>query len=185
MSHDRGAGSFDDFVAWLSTKRQEPQREPKVEPSAAVLTGARAAREEFQSLRQQHRQEIAARVRAGRYYEELELLAAADPDQGRWMPRLRTPNGFAISALYGAHAPPGTPPVALLVECPANLIEVLSGQKVYVSIGGRWIEIGEIDADGRATGDLPPGLDFRPPFAFRVGELGEDAAELESPSDPK
>jgi len=73
----------------------------------------------------------------------------------------------------------------LLVECPADLIELLRGQKVHISVGGRWTEIGEIDADGKATGDLPEGMDFRPPFAFRVGELGEHPAEVEGPGESR
>lgn len=181
MSNDRRAGSFDDFIAWLGTRHEKPRPTGQTEPSPAVVAAARGARQEFQALQHMHRHDIAARVRAGRYYEELELMAAAAPDQSRWLPRLRTPNGFAISALYEANSIPGAAPVGLLVECPADLIEVFRGQKVHISVAGQWIEIGEIDVDGKAAGDLPPGLDFRPPFAFRIGELGEHSAELEPP----
>jgi len=45
---------------------------------------------------------------------------AADPERGRWLPRLRTPNGFAISALYPPSGLPGAAPVGLLVECPVS-----------------------------------------------------------------
>ena len=67
----------------------------------------------------------------------------------------------------------------MLVECPVELTEVFEGQKVHVLAGGRWIEIGEIDADGKATGDLPASLEFKPPFGLRVGELQEQPGDLE------
>jgi hypothetical protein len=96
-------------------------------------------------------------------------MAAADLDSAsRRLPRLRTANGFVISALHATNSLAGSAPIALLVECPDDLIELFKGRRVQILAGGRWIEIGEIDADGKATGDLPGNFDFKPPFALRV-----------------
>jgi hypothetical protein len=175
--------SFEDFVRWLGER--ELTEPTAAEPSAEVLAAARSAWKEFQRLNQEHRESLGERIRSGSYYEELELMAAADTDRSRWLPRLRTPNGFAISALYAPNAPPGAAPIGLLVECPVELIEVCRGQQVHVQSGGAWIELGEIDVDGKATGDLPEGLEFKPPFGFRVGKLQEQPTELEKPDEPK
>jgi hypothetical protein len=87
--------------------------------------------------------------------------------------------------LYAGNAEPGAAPVGLLVECPADLVEVFKGQKVHISVGDQWIEIGEIDVDGNTSGDLPAGIDFKPPFAFRVGTFEEQPEELEGPDEPQ
>jgi hypothetical protein len=176
--------SFEDFLRWLG----EPERDTQVhqpEPTPEVLVAAKAAWQEFQSLQRAQREALAARIRAGTYVEELELLAAADVDRNRWLPRLRTPNGFAISALYAPNSPPGAAPVGLLVECPVELIDLCRGQQVHVAAGGQWIELGEIDVDGKAMGDLPAGFEFKPPFGFRVGKWAEQPTELPKPPEPE
>jgi hypothetical protein len=176
--------SFEAFVRWLADSKRAAAADLR-DPDPAVLAAATVAWQEFQSLQRARRETLTARVRTGTYREELELMAAADADRNRWLPRLRTPNGFAISALYAANSPPGASPVGLLVECPADLIEIFKGQKVHVSAGGRWIEIGEIDMDGKTTGDLPEGVEFKPPFAFRVGKLEEHPEDLAGPNEPQ
>ena len=184
MPTDLTPKSFADFVRWLGERGHEGHVDLP-QPGAHVLAAARRTWEEYQSLQRGQRESIVERVRTGKYVEELELLAAADSDRNRWLPRLRTPNGFAISALYSASGPLGAPPIGLLVECPADLVEVFRGQKVHVSVGGRWVEIGEVDVDGKAAGDLPQGLNFGPPFAFRVGELAENPVAPEDSNEPQ
>jgi hypothetical protein len=173
--------SFEDFVRWLGEPK--PHEPIAIEPSAEVLAAARSAWQEFQRLGQEHRKLLGNRIRSGNYYEALELMAAADAVRSHWLPRLRTPNGFAISALYAPNAPRGAVPIGLLVECPVELIEVCRGQPVHVQAGGAWIELGEIDVDGKAMGDLPEGIEFRPPFGFRVGKLHEQPTEFEKPDE--
>jgi hypothetical protein len=180
MPSDPKKGSFDDFVRWATQHHREIS-EARAEPSADVLAVARTAYQEFGELKRAHRQELVARLRSGTYYEELELMAAADTDRDRWLPRLRTPNGFAISTLYAADSGAGAAPVGLLVECPEELRDLCRGLKVSVLAGGLWIEIGEIDMDGKTTGDLPPGMEFKPPFGFRVGKIEEQPEELQKP----
>jgi hypothetical protein len=182
MNRSLKPGSFEDFVRWLAESNRPPHREP-VEPPPEVLAAARAAWDAFQSVQREQRESLGSRIRTGRYYEEVELMAAADADRNRWLPRLRTPNGFAISALYPADSPSGSAPVGLLVECPVDLIEVFKGQKVHIAASGRWVEIGEIDIDGKATGDLPKGIDFKPPFTLRVGDVAEQPTELRDPNE--
>jgi len=173
-------GSFDDFVRWATQRHPEPDDAP-AEPSAEVLAAARAAYLGVGDLKRAHRLELVARLRSGTYYEEVELMAAADADRDRWLPRLRTPNGFSISTLYAADGAAGAAPVGLLVECPEELRDVCRGLKVSILAGGSWIEIGEIDVDGKTTGDLPPSMEFKPPFGFRVGQIEEQPEDLRKP----
>lgn len=178
--------SFEGFVRWLADpKRGEGARE--ADPSPEIIAAATAAWWNFQSAQRAQREALVAHVRAGTYCEELVLMAAADADRTRWLPRLRTPNGFAISALYPANSPPGrgTAPVGLLVECPADLIDIFKGQQVQISAGDRWVQIGEIDVDGKAMGDLPEGIELKPPFVLRVGNLAEQPTELRKPDEPQ
>jgi hypothetical protein len=184
MTNRRRPESLEDFARWLVRTRQERDEDARP-PDSEVLAAARDAWRQHQWLQRSQRDALAERLRAGAYTEEIELMAAADSDRDRWLPRLRTPNGFSISALYAANNAPGDRPVGLLVECPADLIDMFRGLKVQLSAGGRWIEIGEVDSDGKAIGDLPEGVDLRPPFVFRVGELGEDLAEPERPGEPQ
>jgi len=183
MTRSPKSGSFEGFVRWLGEARHEGEADVP-EPDPQVLSASREAWQQHQSLQRAQRQALSERVHAGTYVEELELMAAADADRGRWLPRLRTPNGFAISALYATPSALGAAPVGLLVECPADLIEIFKGQRVQISAGGRWVEIGEIDVDGKAMGDLPEGFEFTPPFSFRVGTLAPQPAELQRPDEP-
>lgn len=176
--------SFEEFLRWLTRAGREPSPHLTV-PSPDVSSAAATAWRESQLLRRTHRDSLAERVRAGIYREDVQVMAAADTDHARWLPRLRTPNGFAISALYAADATAGSAPVALLVECPLDLTEVFKGQVVSVLAGGQWIEIGEIDVDGKATGDLPASTNFKPPFGLRVGELQERPEELGDQNEPR
>jgi len=176
--------SFEDFVRWLAGAGRVSAGD-LADPPPEVTAAAAAAWQESQSLRRARLDTLAERVRAGRYCEELEVMAAADPDQTRWLPRLRTPNGFAISALYVTDAAMGSAPVALLVECPLDLVEIFKGQKVHVLAGGQWVEIGEIDVDGKATGDLPASIDFKPPFGLRVGARQEQPEDLTDRNEPR
>ena len=182
MSSDLDSESFEGFLRWHGESKRAAGGDLP-DPSPEVLAAARTAWQEFQRVQLSHCAELEAKIRDGTYHEELELMAAADADRSRWLPRLRTPNGFAISALYAGQSTPGSAPVALLVECPAELIDLFKGQQVHVAAGGQWVQIGEIDVDGKATGDLPEGIDFKPPFAFRVGKFEERPAELEDPDE--
>jgi hypothetical protein len=165
-------GSFEDFLRWLAESKPASDSAP---PSSDVLAAANLAWRETQSLTH-----FGQRF----YQEDLELMAAADQEKGGHpLPRLRTPNGFIISALYGTNRMAGTAPIALLVECPVASIELFKGLRVQVLAGDRWVDIGEIDADGKATADLPEGVDFKPPFALRVGTQDLHPVESKGPKD--
>ena len=184
MSNSPKPGSFEHFLNWLAASRPTPGVD-LAPPSSEVLAAANIAWRETQSLRSAQRVALGPHFGQGYYQEDLELMAAADLDNGGHpLPRLRTPNGFVISALYGAHSAAGAAPIALLVECPLASIELFRGLRVQIQAGDRWVEIGEIDADGKATGDLPDGMDFKPPFALRVGTQDLHPAESKGPEDP-
>lgn len=177
-------GSFEDFVRWLQAGGHS-QSTPGATIPAAVREAADAAWLAVQDGERERLAAIAGRVATNSYEEDIEVLAAADADPGRWLPRLRTPNGFAISALYPTAADAKSAvPVGLLVECPADLVELCRGRLVHIAVGDRWIEIGEVDRDGKVVGDLPPDIEFKPPFAFRVGVIAERAGPLLPPDPP-
>ena len=178
----RKSESFEGFLHWLGEARKSPQG--SAEPTAEVEDAGRTAWDEVQLTRRAYREALSERAGRGAYFEHVELMAAADADVDRWLPRLRTPNGFAISALYADEKVSGATPVGLLVECPADLVEVFRGKTAHVLVGGQWIEMGELDIDGKVTGDLPPALEFKPPFAFRVGKLEQFPAEISDLDDP-
>jgi hypothetical protein len=184
MSNSPKPGSFRDFLRWLTESSSSTDAD-FAPPSADVLAAANLAWRETQSLRSAQREALGPHFGQGSYQEDLELMAAADLENtGYPLPRLRTPNGFVISALYGTNSLAGTAPIALLVECPVASIELFKGLRVQVLAGNRWVDIGEIDADGKATGDLPKGMDFKPPFALRVGTQDWHPAESKGPKDP-
>ena len=170
MSDSFKRATFDDFVRWLG-RRQEGAA--AADPTVSVSDAARDAWGQLRALEGRHRSQLLMRLCSGSYYEEVELLAAADLDPRRRLPRLRTPNGFVVSALYTGDAAATDAPVGVLVECPENLVEACRGLKVRILCAGRWVELGEIDLDGTAIGDLPKGVDFKPPLGLRVGELEE------------
>jgi hypothetical protein len=184
MSNSPKPGSFEHFLSWLAESKPTTGVDV-APPSSDVLAAANIAWRETQVLKSAQRETLGPHFGQGPYQEDLELMAAADLDNsGHPLPRLRTPNGFVISALYGTHGTAGTAPIALLVECPLASIELFKGLRVQVLAGNRWVEIGEIDADGKATGDLPDGMDFKPPFALRVGTQDLLPAESKGPEDP-
>jgi hypothetical protein len=175
--------AFEDFLRWLGNANGSRDPQTDTAPPAAVTTTAREAWAAIRDIERSRNESISGRIVAGSHQEEIALLAAADADRSRWLPRLRTPNGFSISALYPSGESTGAAPVGLLVECPSELIEVCRGRLVQIAIGGRWFEIGEIDRDGKAAGNLPAGLEFRPPFAIRVGAIDEQTEELPDTDD--
>jgi hypothetical protein len=184
MSHSPNPGSFKDFLRWLAESEPTAGAD-STPPSPELLAAANLAWRETQSLRAAQPQAPGARVGQRYYQEDLELMAAADlAHGGHPVPRLRTPNGFVISALYKGNSIAGSAPIALLVECPVDSIELFKGLRVQVLAGDRWVEIGAIDADGKATGDLPEGMDFKPPFALRLGAQDLHPAESTGPEDP-
>ena len=185
MSHSLEPGSFEDFLRWLTERDAKPSPRSQTQPTAGVVEAAGAAWRDFRAVQSSHRTEFLARVRRGNYYEEVEVLAAADAASNRFFPRLRTPNGFVVSALYTTDSAPGTAPVAVLVECPHDLVDVFRGLKVRVLCAGRWVELGEIDVDGKAVADLPEGVEFKPPLGLRVGALEERPDEFRDSDAPR
>jgi len=162
----RRTPSFEDFTRWVAAlgKTAAVDRPPE-----AVLAEARMARDEM--LRQQP-----APVSQGRR-EVLELLAAATEDAGL-PPELTTARGFRVSIVYGDGPRDETASLCVLVQCPPELAPALVGRSTFLWSGEQRFELGEFDADGKAIGKLPAGLEIT------ATDLRDGAVCLESPDSP-
>lgn len=180
MSAAEPENRFAGFLRWLKNADTHVGAAPQRAPGA-LMTRAMATWQAYRGVQQDREQEVLARIRGGGYFEKVELLAAADLNEDRWLPRLRTPNGFVLSPLYASDAA-GAVAVGVLVECPDNLAAELKGQPVQVLCAGQWIALGPFDLDGKVSGELPRGIDFAPPLGLRVGGL-EDAPRGGQPPD--
>ncbi len=48
----------------------------------------------------------------------------------------------------------------MLVHCPAELIAALEGKTACLWYGAERFELGEFDGEGKAIGELPPGVEI-------------------------
>jgi len=134
-----------------------------------LLAAARAARDEtIRSLpHRPHR------------IESLQLLAAATlSDTADRPPELMTARGFRVTLAYDEGDSPGTSCIAVLVQCPADMIAVVQSQTAYLWNGSERFALGQFDADGKAIGVLPAGVEIS------LTDFTEGKVKLEEPSAP-
>jgi hypothetical protein len=148
MPNERKAPDFDQFSRWLTARLNRPAATP--ERFAPLQAAARAARDEFV----QARQDLAP---AG--VEVLELMAAADRDESL-PPEVTTPRGFRISLGYEEGSDGERASIGVLVTSPAALIADVEGKTVYLWSGSERFELGQFDAEGKALGTLPAGIEI-------------------------
>jgi hypothetical protein len=161
---ERPAPSFEEFTRWVAALGRKASAG---DPPAAVLAAARDAREH--SL-------VADQVSSGRL-EVIELLAAASDDVG--LPtELITARGFRVSIVYGEAAGQKDTSLCILVQCPTELAAQLFGRTAYLWNSQQRFEIGQFDADGRAIGTLPAGIEIT------TSDLARGAVQLEEPDSP-
>jgi hypothetical protein len=175
MDCSRKSSSFKGFIRWLA----KSPRAPAPELSASVLEAARAAQRDSPAVGQAHQTELVRRIGAGEYNDEPELLASAEHDPKPWLPRLRTANGFVLSALHSGDSSIASP-VAVLVECPESMLEAIRGLKIRILCGPmartrrglrRW----------QGYSGLASGVEFKPPLGLRVDEGEERSAQVADP----
>jgi len=137
---------FRQFVSWTALKDKAPalSTDRGQELYRKALGAARVARAQFLESTN---------------LETLQLLAAADGVSSR--PReLTTGKGFRVTLSYEEGNALHASSICVLVRCPAELAQALIGQTVSLWTGSDRFELGQFDAEGKAIGTLPAGLDI-------------------------
>ncbi len=114
-----------------------------------------------------------ARYVVPRHLETLRLLAAADRSAPR-PPEMATARGFLVSIAYDEGAERASS-LCVLVRCPLELVEQMQGETVYLWSGTERFELGQFDADGKAIGTLPAGIEIT------LSDLSSGRVRLDEP----
>jgi hypothetical protein len=166
MSRKSTPPDFDAFAAWLARQDRPSITKLPDDRREKLLAAARAARD----LTLEHDRAAAP---AG-HVEVLQLLAAADESPAR-PPELRTARGFRVTLAYDESGDPAQTSICVLVHCPAELTGRLQGETVYLWSGAQRVELGQFDADGKAIGTLPAGIEIS------LSDFAQGKVKLEEP----
>jgi hypothetical protein len=116
---------------------------------------------------------------AKRVLEPLLLLAAGSMEEADRPPELTTARGFQVILAYDDGRTAADSSIGVLLQCPPNLIDGLSGKTAYLWSGSERFEIGQFDPDGKAIGSLPAGIEIR------VSDFTSGKVQLETPDSPE
>jgi hypothetical protein len=175
MLKDSEVPSFEEFARWLALRSPQPTLdEVRYERLRAA---ARDARDEFLTAQRG----IAPNPDAGAHYghfEVLQLLAAADKSESPRPADLTTARGFRVTLAFEEGGGGDVSSICVLVQCPPALIESVQGETAYLWNGAQRFELGQFDAEGKAIGTLPAGIEISPSdFAMGNVKLEEPPAE--------
>jgi len=180
MSNEAKLPDFNQFSRWLASRMNRPgitaERYPELE------SAARDARHEFletrrESMPQSSSAQADGGVDAEGSVEVLQLLAAAQSDASL-PPEITTPRGFRIS-FADEDDTDGTPSsMVVLVTCPPELSTSIEGKMVYLWKDEERFELGQFDAEGKAIGTLPAGVEISA-ADFTQGKVKLEAPDAE------
>jgi hypothetical protein len=173
MENERPAPDFSDFARWLAV-RQGAVPEFR-EPTQRMVAAARKARDEVAASQRSHSMTPDSTSEPP-IIEILRLLAAAATDSNSRPPELMTPRGFRVTLAYEEHASAGHSSICVLVRCPQQMIDQVQGKTVYLWSGAARFELGQFDADGKALGTLPAGIEIT------LSDFAKGIVKLEAPS---
>jgi hypothetical protein len=168
MPVDRPIRSFEDFTAWLAGRSPAALGH---DAGHTLLRAARAARDATLA----HERADLPRPRSRGHVEILPLLAAADGSDSSLPTELITPRGFRVALAYDEGSDPNSSSICVLVRCPPELIELITGKIVFLWAGSERFELGEFDSEGKAIGTLPAGL------GISLGDFASGHVKLEAP----
>lgn len=170
MCPNRATPKFEDFLQFVASRHRVAPRDSS--PPDRVLAAARAARRELRAAEPLDR----AAQRQG-CIEALELLAAASDGVAR-PSDLVTVRGFRVRLDYrdGTDSQPSS--ICVLVQCPEPLLATVQGRIAYLWNGAERFELGEFDADGKAIGTLPAGIEIT------LADFATGRIKLEAPEFP-
>ena len=169
MSNEHPVPDFNQFTRWLAQQSRAPiHRQERFE---TLLAAAHMARDEFLAARE------GAAAQAGGHgpIEVLQLLAAADRSDASRPPEVTTARGFRVTLAYEEGAELEASSICVLVRCPPELIETIQGQTAYLWNGKERFELGQFDAEGKAIGTLPAGIQIS------MSDFAKGNVKLEEP----
>ena len=173
MSKDSNAPSFEEFARWLALRTPPTLDEARYE---RLRAGARDARDEFLTGQRGIAPTADASARYG-HFEVLQLLAAADKSESPRPADLTTARGFRVTLAFDEGGGGDVSSICVLVQCPPELIESVQGETAYLWNGAQRFELGQFDAEGKAIGTLPAGIEISPSdFAMGNVKLEEPPA---------
>jgi hypothetical protein len=176
MKNERPAPDFGDFARWIAT-RQGAVAEFR-EPTGEMLAAARKARDELAASQISHLLPPGSAAEPPTV-EVLKLLAAASANSNSQPPELITPRGFRVTLAYEEESSAGGASICVLVRCPPQVIQQVQGKTVYLWNGAARFELGQFDADGKALGTLPAGIEIT------LSDFARGIVKLEAPSGPE
>jgi hypothetical protein len=161
------------FARWVAARFQVlPLRDLGGLPTLKLRSAADQARRDALAVLGQVAGMPARRL------EPIETLAASSPDDKGLPAEMRTARGFRVLLSYEEEPMYGTASLCVLVQAPPQLAARIAGSRVYLWHGSDRHEIGELDADGKAMGVLPVGLQISP------ADLVAGRVMLEEPDTP-
>jgi hypothetical protein len=110
--------------------------------------------------------------------EVLQLLAAASTDESTRPPALTTARGFRVTLAYDEGERPDNSSICVLVQSPPELLRYVQNETAYLWNGTERFELGQFDADGKAIGTLPAGVQIS------VSDFASGKVKLEEPDYP-
>jgi hypothetical protein len=175
MSNEPKLPDFNQFSRWLASRLND--QAVGSDQFAQLHTAARDARDEFVRTQWEGTGANSAVAADRGSLEVLQLLAAADRDASL-PPEITTPRGFRITLAFdeGSGAEPAS--IGVLVVCPPDLLTGVEGKTVYLWSGSERFELGQFDAEGKAIGTLPAGIEITA-SDFAAGKVKLEAPEAE------
>ncbi|HEY0801617.1 MAG TPA: hypothetical protein VGD54_12295 [Steroidobacteraceae bacterium] len=164
MPSDSTPPDFKAFARWVASRTSASQSSG--ESWDALLAASRAARDEVLRTTQLPAVGFAALAAERQNIELLQVLAAATEDKTSLPPELSTAKGFRAALSRDTNMGVAQPPsdvarssIAVLVQAPLDRIAWVQDKTAFLWKGAERFELGQFDADGRAYGSLPVGVD--------------------------
>jgi len=174
MPVERPPPNFSDFARWAAA--QEPVALAHREAPQELLVAARQARDEWMLATRSSLEQRAGPPAGRMNIELLQLLAAASSDASSEPPELMTPRGFRVTLAYEEEMGGKRSSICVLVRCPPESIDQVQGKTVYLWNGSTRFELGQFDADGKAIGTLPAGIEIT------LSDFEKGSVKLEAPN---
>ena len=167
MSGNSPPPKFDAFATWLARRQATPATGGTAARYEKLLAAARDARDE--TLGSKSRDQKTGHI------EVLQLLAAADKSDTARPPELMTARGFRVTLAYDESGDPLVSSLCVLVHCPPELVGRVQGETAYLWSGSERFELGQFDAEGKALGMLPAGIEIT------LSDFTQGKVKLEEP----